>query len=126
MTPCPPTGGSTQASAPSRGVRGPWATPPQAGEGIKSPVTCPPRAPDDPLLSKQNLLKEVAQGLMAPDKALKIIVIMATVLTGVFFSVPFFRDLLNIALPPLSFLGAIPLMALEVLWGVERIKRAEL
>jgi hypothetical protein len=51
---------------------------------------------------------------------------VTAVLFGVFFSVPFFQNLLNIALPPFLFLAAIPAMALAVLWGVERIKRAGL
>jgi hypothetical protein len=63
---------------------------------------------------------------MTPGRPLKIILMVTAVLIGVFFSVPFFQNLLNIALPPFLFLAAIPAMALAVLWGVERIKRAGL
>jgi glucan phosphoethanolaminetransferase (alkaline phosphatase superfamily) len=62
---------------------------------------------------------------MTPGRPLKIILMVTAVLIGLFFNVPFFQTLLNIALPPLPFLLAIPVMALGVLVGVERIKRAK-
>ena len=78
------------------------------------------------LISHRRFKTTLMQGLMTPGRPLKIILMVTAVLIGVFFSVPFFQNLLNIALPPFLFLAAIPAMALAVLWGVERIKRAGL
>ena len=78
------------------------------------------------LISHRRFKTTLMQGLMTPGRPLKIILMVTAVLIGVFFSVPFFQNLLNIALPPFLFLATIPAMALAVLWGAERIKRAEL
>jgi Ca2+-transporting ATPase len=78
------------------------------------------------LISHRRFKITFLRTLMAPGRPLKIIFMVTAVLVGVFFNVPFFQNLLNIALPPWPFLGAIPLMALVVLGAVERIKRARL
>ncbi len=78
------------------------------------------------LISHRRFKITFLHAMMALGRPLKIIFMVTAVLVGVFFNVPFFQNLLNIALPPWPFLGAIPLMALAVLGAVERIKRAEL
>ena len=74
------------------------------------------------LISHRRFKTTLLQGLMAPGSVLKIILMVTAVLMGVFFSVPFFQTLLNIALPPLPFLLGIPVMAWVVLVGVRFLK----
>jgi Ca2+-transporting ATPase len=74
------------------------------------------------VFSHRRFSTSMIQALLTPGKALGLILLTTAVLGTVLFTVPFFQTLLKIALPPTLFLGGVLIMALALLWGVERVK----